>query len=233
MRVEPHTIGSVVHVVKRGARGIDITRDDSDRWRFTRNIYFLNDVYQDVNWARDIQVTDFFERPEHWPERDPLVAVLAWTLMSNHFHLLLCEVREGGVAKFMQRLCGSMSSHFNKKYQESGSLFQGSYRSRTVNTNAYLQYVLSYIVVKNVLELYPGGLPKAIKNFDQAWQWMYTYPFSSFQTVALKKQSPIIDKVRLNEFGLPGRQFKQNSYDMLFANTQKQKVPHSLLLEDW
>jgi len=235
MRVEPYGVGSVVHVVKRGARGMDIVQDDADRWRFVRGLYLLNDAYQSQNWAREAKETDFFERPPAWPEQEPLCSVLAWTLMPNHFHLLLHEDQEGGIAKFLQRFCGSMSAYSNKKYQETGSLFQGSYRSRTVDTEAYLQYVVSYIVVKNVLELYPGGLTRAIKDFDASWKWAATYPFSSFRSAALGKESPTINIKLLSELGLVRKTFKRDSRDMLLAYAEKQEFldVNQLLLEEW
>lgn len=234
MRVEPYSVGSFVHVVKRGARGFDIVRDDADRWRFVRSLYLLNDTFQSHNLMREIQDVDFLERPAHWPQREQLCSILAWTLMPNHFHLLLKETTEKGVAKFLQRLCGSMSMHFNEKYRERGSLFQGSYRSRTVDTNAYLQYLASYIVVKNTFELYPGGLKKAVENFEEAWKWAASYPFSSFQTIALGKNSPIIDIECLSELGLTRGTFKRNSRDMLLAHIEKKEdVPSTLLLEKW
>ena len=75
----------------------------------------------------------------------------------------------------MQRLCGSMSSHFNAKYKEHGSIFQGAYKSRTVSEDSHLRYLVFYIQVKNVLESFPGGLERAINNFDEAWEWALHY----------------------------------------------------------
>jgi putative transposase len=236
MRIEPYTVGSIVHIVKRGARGMEIVRDTADKWRFVKILYLLNDEYQDTTWSRqnpDLEQTSLFNRPHYWPERKPLVSVLGWVLMPNHFHLLLCETQDGGVSKFLQRLGGSMTTYFNQKYQEQGSIFQGAYRSRTVDTDAYLRYVLAYIVVKNVMELYPGGLNKAIKEFDRSWTWASNYPFSSFQTAALGSKSPIIDQGKSFELNLPGRQFKREAYNMLVAHVQIKKELSSLLLEDW
>lgn len=233
MRVEPFGVGSIVHIVKRGARGMNIVRDDSDRWRFVRNLYLLNDVFQPSERHHDRTRTALFDRPTAWPQQKPLTSVLAWTLMPNHFHLLLYERQKGGVSKFMQRFCGSMSKHFNTKYQERGSLFQSSYHSRTIDTDEYLQYVFPYIVVKNVFELYVGGLPRAVKNFDHAWRWAASYPFSSFQTAALKKPSPILDGVRMKSLDLPGKNFKRAAYNMLSAHVDKKKEVASLTLEPW
>lgn len=258
MRVEPYGVGSVMHVVKRGTRGMEIVRDESDRWRFLKLLYLLNDIHQPRNNARvcksDLHtlITDdgdtvnlgasqtctpasaLFRRPEEWPDREPLVAILAWTLMPNHFHLLLRETREGGISKFMQRLCGSMSTAFNQKYEEKGSIFQGAFRGRTVDTDEYLRYVLPYIVVKNVFELYPDGLSNAIKDFDSAWRWASSYPFTSFRTSAHGDQSPIIDHAQLVDLGLlTPATFKRNSRDMLAGHLHTREDFAGLLLEDW
>src|SRR3989344_1851227 len=101
MRVENHAIGSIMHIIKRGARGMKITENFSDKIRFKRLLFYMNDLYQDSNFGQNIKGLNMFERPVTWPKRDPLVKILAWTLMPNHFHLLLEEIREGGIAKFM------------------------------------------------------------------------------------------------------------------------------------
>lgn len=233
MRVEPYGIGSVVHVIKRGVRGSNIVRDDDDKWRFVRSLYLLNDNYKDENWWRDTKDIPLFERPPHWPERLPLTAVLGWTLMPNHFHLLLLEIQEGGIAKFMQRLCGSMTVSFNLKYKERGSLFQGSYKSKTVDTDEYLRYLFAYILVKNTFELYPGGLASAYKNFDKAWDWSIGCQFSSFGSTVLGDASPIVDSSKLSDLGLLGKNFKQTARNMFTSHMEKRPSFAALMLEKW
>lgn len=233
MRVEPRGVGSIVHVIQRGARGLNIARDKRDRARFGELLYYLNDSFSDPNWLKATKECVSFERPDYWPDRDPLVRVLAWTLMPNHFHLLLEEIRDGGIAKFMQRVCGSMSMSFNAKYAEKGSLFQGSYKSKTVDSDSYIQYLAYYIQVKNVLELYPGGLSQAIQNFDDAWSWALQYPFSSFPSYATGYISPIIDKDRLFEI-LDAHLSKEEAKEMILLHMQHNDEKYSeLALESW
>lgn len=193
MRIEPFSAGSIIHVTKRGTRGTDIVRDFGDRHRLIKSLFLLNDTYIGQNWQRETAKLPLFERPDHWPLREPLVHILAWTLLSNHFHLLLQEIREGGTAKFMQRLGGSMSLCFNLKYKEKGSLFQSAYHARTVSETSHMSYLAFYILVKNVLEMYPGGLAAAYNNFDHAWRWASQYQFSSFKDHIFATPSPIID----------------------------------------
>jgi len=190
MRVEPFSVGSYIHVVKRGARGVDIVRDSSDYWRFLRLLFFMNDVHVDHNWMIVTNGASLFERPPQWPNRDPLVDIEGFTLMPNHFHLLIKEIKEDGVSLFMKKLGQSMSEHANMKYKEKGSLFQGSYRSRTIDSDTYLRYVAVYVMVKNVFELYPkGGLSVAKDNFEDAWKWAVEYNFSSMATFVGKNKA--------------------------------------------
>jgi putative transposase len=217
MRVEPFGVGSFVHVMKRGTRGLPIVRHEADRRRFARLLYLVNEVHRDENWESKTASLEMFERPYDWPEREPLTRILAWVLMPNHFHLILEETEEGGVSKFMQRLCGSMSANFNAKYGEKGSIFQGGYKGRTIHEDGYLRLLAPYVMVKNVFELYPGGYDKALKEFDKAWDWgVSLYPFSSLPDYAGARSWPIIDKGLFGEMFPDGQSFRRHAKEMLF-----------------
>ena len=236
MRIEPYGVGSIVHIVKRGARGMEIVRDDSDRERFAQLLYYLNDSFVDDNWRKTISGLAPFERPDEWPVRDPLVRVLAWTLRPNHFHLLLEETREGGISKFMQRLCGSMSAHFNAKYHERGSIFQGAYRSRTVSEDAHLRYLAFYIQVKNVLESYPGGLTRALEHFDDAWEWALQYHSSSLSSYVTGEDSPITEAELLCTLHPDMNDFKNEARELLAGHIEHHANDDSfstITLESW
>lgn len=228
MRIEPYTTDSIIHVIKRGARGMDIMMDDADRWRFMKSLFILNDVYSNHDWHRETANMSLFERPKDWPERKSLTKILAWVLMSNHFHLLLQEKTEGGTAKFMQRLCGSMSLCFNLKYESKGSIFQGAYKAKTVDDDSYLRHLLFYIQVKNVLELYPGGLRVALDDFDKAWNWAINYQFSSLPSYVSSIKSPIIDDAEGLITSIHNQTLsKQDAYEMLevYVNTKSDLWP--------
>lgn len=236
MRVEPYSVDSIIHVTKRGTRGMDIVRDMEDRKRFSRSLFFLNDTHTDSNWHREIAGLSTFERPSYWPEREPLVRILAWTLLSNHFHILLQEIKEGGAAKFMQRLGGSMSMCFNLKYKEKGSIFQSAYHGRVVEQNAHLNYLAFYILLKNVLEMYPGGLKVALAHFDDAWEWATRYPFSSLSDIISGYPAPTIDDTEGLIEGIIGRgnSFKEEARELLEAHM----ISHGedfkdIMLESW
>ena len=194
-----------------------IVGDEFDKVRFLKLLFHMNDTYIDHDW--DIVAHENpFHRPEEWPERQPLVNVVAFTLMPNHAHLLLKEIEEGGISAFMQKVGQSMTNHFNLKYHQKGSLFQGPYRGKTINDDEYLRYVAAYIMVKNVFELYPkGGLKGAITHFDPAWRWAVTYRFSSLSTYAGESTLPILETGLLGEIFSDPRDFKEFGRDVILG----------------
>ena len=171
----------------------------------------FNDEHQPANWFRDITDPSLapFERPDLWPEQKKLVNIIAFCLLDNHFHLLLEETQEGGISKFMQRLGTSMSYRYNLKYDERGSLFQGSFRSRTIDRDNYLRYVIAYIQLKNTLDMYTRGV-ESTAAFDKAYDWACHYPYSSLFDHSRTVARPIIEigfltdlfaEVSFKEFG--------------------------------
>ena len=230
MRKEPYDVGSIVHVLKRGARGLHITGDEFDRVRFMKLLHYLNDEYVDDDWELNTRSMEEFCRPKAWPPKVPLVHVYAWVLMPNHFHLILKEIRSDGVSKFMQKLCGSMTMHFNLKYQEKGSIFQGPYKLRAVGTDRYFIYLAPYVMVKNVFELYPGGLINAAGDFEKAWKWANEeYRFSSLPEYTGRRQLPITHPDGPLMFDSPS-QFKSSARDMI-AGRAGEGVLHLALEE--
>jgi len=91
------------------------------------------------------------------------VELCSFSLMPNHFHLLVYELKENGISSYLQRVQIAYAKYFNKKYKKSGYLFQGRFGSVHIESNQQLAYVSAYIHLnsrelslwKNREELYP------------------------------------------------------------------------------
>jgi putative transposase len=105
----------------------------------------------------------------------PLVDILAWVLMSNHFHLILKENIENGLQTFMHRLCTGYAMYFNRKYNFSGALFQGRYKSVSVEYERQLLNLFRYVHVNPVVA--------HITTLDK----IFEYPWSSLRFFIGKK----------------------------------------------
>jgi len=114
--------------------------DDKDRKLFLKYLNILND--QDADSPSRLNVA---EEPESQPGRNRLTDIVCFCLMDNHFHFLLHESFAGGISKFMQRLGTAYTLYFNEKYERSGALFQGRYKSKEIDDENYLMGVVDYI----------------------------------------------------------------------------------------
>lgn len=201
MRVEPYSVGSFLHVYNRGNRKQPIVHDDKDRWRFLEMLYFFNDQNSPPNTLQLIHDArlPFLERPNDWRERDPLVNILGYCLRDNHYHLIIEEINDGGVTKFMRRLGTGMTNYYNRKYDQVGSLFQGAYKAKTVQDDNQLQWLAIYVMLKNVLESHPKGYDTSSKNLSQSIEWALTYNFSSLPDYASDRNSKIIKRSLLGK----------------------------------
>jgi putative transposase len=78
------------------------------------------------------------------------VQVHGWVFMTNHVHLLLTPQTDAGTSKLMQTLGRLYVRYFNHRYQRSGTLFEGRYRSSLVQQEEYLLACQRYIELNPV-----------------------------------------------------------------------------------
>ncbi len=204
-----------------------IKRHDSDFWRLrSLFFYFNNNQSMSDHWTREIKQISDLQWPESWPERIPLVSILAYSIRPNHFHLFLKELEEGGAAKFMHKISMAYSKFINKKYNESGRLFEGTYKSRLITDEEDFKNLATYIMVKNPFEGYTGGLECACREFETAYAQALDDPFTSLlQYENSKNVSPILDTELLGEiFNEPGS----------FKEFARERMEHKLdILSDY
>lgn len=120
-----------------------------------------------LTWSaeRRIQLLDNLEK-----ENKVIIRVLCFSLMPNHFHLLLRQVSDGGISTYLGLLQNSFTKYFNTKRKRKGHLFEGQFKAVRIETEEQLLHVSRYIhlnpytsfVVKNLEDLssYPwSSLP--------------------------------------------------------------------------
>ena len=91
--------GEYYHLYNRGVEKRNIFLTQEDRNRFKRLLYVANGTENFV--FRDIEKKSL----KDIDRGEPLVAIAAWVLMPNHFHILVKEITEDGTAMFMRKLC--------------------------------------------------------------------------------------------------------------------------------
>lgn len=78
-------------------------------------------------------------------KNDAIVQLLGFCLIPNHFHLVVRQLIDSGISKFMHGLGTSYTNFFNTKHERSGSLFQSTFQSVHIKTDEQLIHVIRYI----------------------------------------------------------------------------------------
>lgn len=73
------------------------------------------------------------------------VAVHAFVLMDNHFHLLLTPNGDDSLPRMMQAVGRKYVRYFNDVHKRSGTLWEGRYKSALVQTERYLLACMVYL----------------------------------------------------------------------------------------
>lgn len=129
--------GNFYHLYNRGVEKRDIFMDKEDHKVFMHHLFSLNSFKQINNLSRD--------RKQYRKSEQALVRIHGFCLMKNHYHLLLEEIVEGGISKYMQKVGTGYVMYFNKKYDRSGGLFQGAYKLKHIGNDSHFNYILNYI----------------------------------------------------------------------------------------
>ena len=170
-------LGGYYHCYNRGTDKRKIFLTEKDRLRFSVLLYVCNsDVPIHISNFEGSSLLDLFDLPRG----KPIVAVGAWTLMPNHFHLLLKEIKEGGISLFMQKVTTGYTMYFNKKSGRSGTLLEATFRAETIAKDNYLKYIFSYIHLNCIKLIDSAWKEIGLKDFKKSERFLNNYVWSSY-----------------------------------------------------
>jgi len=198
--------GEFYHLYNRGTEKRNIFMSRADRDRFLALLYLAN---QNEPADLKLQGSTLLEIAEERAGA-PLVEIVAYCLMPNHFHLLIRELEDGGISKFMQKLTTGYTMYFNKKNERSGALFQGRFKATHVDDDRYLRYLISYIHLNPVKLIEPKWKEAGIADKARAEKYLETYTQSSYLDYLDKKRPEgiILAREALPEYFSSSADFK-------------------------
>lgn len=107
------------------------------------HIYNRGAVHQEIFRERDNYLFVLQRMKEY--SRELRIAVIAYCLMPNHYHLLVRQDADSAEGLLPQRVFNSYVKAYNKRYEVSGTLFEGMYKALHVTTDTYLLHLCRYI----------------------------------------------------------------------------------------
>lgn len=205
----------VYHICNRGVDKRTIFLDKNDSFRFVHDLYEFNDESPATNlYYRQPLLSSYEASPRK--RKNPIVELLAFVLMPNHYHLLIRQQREAGITDFLHRLGTGYAMYFNQKYQRTGALFQGPFRAVMVEHEAHFLYLPFYIHA-NPLDLkFPEWRTRRLKRAREALRYLKTYRWSSFPDYVGVKNFPSVTERSFltNIFGAP-KSFEATTMSLL------------------
>ncbi|MEK7078336.1 MAG: transposase [Patescibacteria group bacterium] len=173
------SIDEYYHLYNRGNDKRIIFEDEYDYNRFKLLLYHCNSSMP-VDLGKPLSEGRSFSDLMSIDRGTEIVAIGSYVLMPNHFHILVKEITEDGISKFMGKLSTGYSMYFNNKRSRSGSLFEGRFKATHADTNEYLKYLFAYIHLNPVKLIYPLWKDKGLADFAGAKEYLSEYDHSSY-----------------------------------------------------
>jgi len=208
--------GEYYHLYNRGTDKRKIFLDQHDYTRFLMLLYLCNS-------DESVNIRNFFKNQNKTVGEIfsvecgiPPISVGAFCLMPNHFHLLVRQERDNGISQFMQKLGTAYTMYFNKRNNRTGSLFQGTFKTKHAQNDIYLKYLFAYIHLNPAKIIEPQWKEVGVKNLKKLKEFVKNYEYSSYPEYTDQKRaaSVIVKKDAFPEYFLSRGKFK-------------------LLIEDW
>jgi len=181
--------GEVYHILNRSVQKLPIFQGKRECNFFLEAMEYYLQVEPPVKFSLYKTNKDRFNIKK---DDNFLVSVIAYCLMPNHFHLILKQLAEEGIKKYIQRLTNSFAHYYSKKYESSGHLFGGNFKAVHVGSDEQLWHLSRYLHLNPV----SGYLVENPKD----------YLFSSYGIYLGEKKSNFVDpSLVMENFSSPGK----------------------------
>lgn len=224
--------GCFYHIFNRGVEKRIIFIDEEDRFRFIHNLFEFNDINPPPKFIRSPIIG--LPEPDSKMKvlREPrklLVKILCFTLMPNHFHLILEQLVENGIKIFMQKIGMGYANYFNLKYNRIGGLFQGRYRAIQIDNENYLLHLSRYIHINSIELIEPKWKEEGIKDWEKVNKFLENYRWSSYLDYIGQKNFPsVLNQELINSYFETPEEYKKFVNEWIVKDLEKIK---NLLLE--
>jgi len=131
------------------------------------------------------------------------IEIFSYCLMSTHFHFLLKQKKDNGIAKFISDTLNAFTRTVNLITERKGPLFLTQFKAVRIKNEEQLIHVSRYIH----LNPYSSGL---VNNFDD----LISYKWSSLKNYLLGEKSNLVDiNYLLSIFNNDRKRYKKFIFD--------------------
>lgn len=141
-RFTPFVNLNFYHIFNRGVEKRSIYSTEKDYQRFLESLYYYQFQGPKPPFSRKNLIQN---KKDDLSKNPKSVEIICYCLMPNHFHLLIRQLADGGIQKFMQQALNSYTKYFNTKHDRIGPLLQGAFKAVPIESGEQLVHVSRYI----------------------------------------------------------------------------------------
>mgnify|MGYP001561057033 CR=1 FL=1 len=132
--------GEIYHVYSKSIAGFEIFNNDFEFQRIKKAIQYYQTERQPSSFS------SFLERKKQVLESsNKLVRIICYCPMPTHLHLILKQLTEKGISRFMNNILNSYTRYFNIKHNRKGPLWEGRFKKVLVESDEQLLHLTRYI----------------------------------------------------------------------------------------
>ncbi len=215
-------VGDIAHVCNRGIEKRKIFLDRKDHERFVKNLFLLNNKSGKIRTEKNI-----FTITKDLPKQNKLVEVLKWSLLPNHYHILLYENVEGGILEFTKRLGNAYTKYFNIKNKgRSGYVFQNRAKIIPINKQEQFLYIPFYIDINPLDLIFSDKKNISASGAKKAIYFLKNYEWSSYRDYFGEGDKSIIVNQRLfyELFDVTHKDYEKELLELTSKNSSTSQV---------
>jgi len=187
-RKQPLIRDCYYHVFSRSIAKYVIFNDSDDYGRFIellslyrfRDFNYKYSMFKRLHIVNQKAIIDSLNR-----RKDLLVEIVAYCVMPTHVHLLLKQVADDGISKFMSKVLNSYTRYFNLRHRRKGPLWEGHFANVLVDSDEQMAHVSRYV------HLNPSTAELVQNPFE--WQFSSLREFTDEQENGICDFSQVID----------------------------------------
>ncbi len=220
----PLVTSEIYHVFNRGVAGLPSFCNKRNYTRAIETLLFYQNKKLPMKYSHFLSISNalretFLENLAE--EKDFLVEIIAYCLMPNHFHLILKQVNDNGISKFMGNFANSYTRYFNTREDRFGALFQGKFKAVRIETDEQLVHVSRYVHINP----YTSYVVKTLAELEN-------YPYSSLPEYLCKTATNYCSKeIILDGFKNIGL-YKKYVFDQIDYERELHSIKHLILEEN-
>lgn len=182
IRKEQFAPGEYYHIFSRTISGIPVFKDTKNAQKMKQAFLVANSDNSGIVFQllRNKKKVSPEEISEILNEGKKYVDVLCYSIMPDHYHLVLKELEENGVSNFVRKCNVAISKYRNIREEKRGPVFESRFNARHVANNRYLVFLSCYVHLNPLDILIDRGWRKhSLRNWGDARKKLTDYQWSS------------------------------------------------------